>query len=164
VYFNHTRTPGAISNAAFGLHWLGRQFLQAPRLAVALFQCIQDPALHGSLRDVLKANGDIRRVSALERAWRMPQSELNLETTDVDFKALKQAYISNVTVYQTLLHLTEKMERESFSSVLLKERLDLFLKINKVHPDQDIDYPLNDMDKSSEPIPYGAPFFECFYH
>ncbi|KAF5353262.1 hypothetical protein D9756_008108 [Leucocoprinus leucothites] len=143
VYSNHRRLPAAIANAGFGVHWLGRMYLQEKQLADALYQCIKDLSIHDSLRSILNTR-DPRRAGSADQASRwfprdVPETEAN---------KLNQVHVSDVLVFQTLAHLTERIERGHPPTVLFKERLDLYLKINGECTDPNIDCPLiNDMDQ-----------------
>jgi hypothetical protein len=150
---SHTQSPGAISNVGFGIHWLGSLYLQEKSLADALYQCIHDISMHISLRDILTVKKDARRVAASQRAFMWSPSVF--EGVDANVDMLKQAHVSDITVFQTLAHLAEKIERGHPPTVLLKQRLELFLKINELRLDQDIDCPLlNDTDQK-ELVSYG---------
>ncbi|KXN91221.1 hypothetical protein AN958_01919 [Leucoagaricus sp. SymC.cos] len=119
VYSHHTQqSPGGIYTPVFGLHWIGRMYLQEKQLAEALFQCIrtQDETMHASLRDVLAEKGDMHRKKSVDEAWKWCAKKIqSVEDkthglSEEDARGFKEAeaHKSDVVVFQTSAHLAEK--------------------------------------------------------
>jgi hypothetical protein len=140
-----------VANIGFGIHWLGALFLQEKEFAEALYKCIQDSSVHKALRDTLFSKNDTRRVESFHREWAIVPNK------GIDADQVRASHLADVTVFQTLAHLAEKVERGHPPTVLLQQRLDLFFKINGLHHDKDIDCPLvGDVDQKvlDPPGPY----------
>ncbi|KAJ3572082.1 hypothetical protein NP233_g3318 [Leucocoprinus birnbaumii] len=160
VYHNHSRLPDAISNAGLRIHWLGKLYLQEKDLAEALYKCIQDSSILESLRTILTKR-DPRRAESVDEAsrWVPPDTTKNPET-DVakspeadNTDAKVQAHVADVIVFQTLACLAEQIERGHPPTVLLKQRLNLYLKLSSASFYPGIDCPLVSGNDQTELIP-----------
>ncbi|KAJ3576456.1 hypothetical protein NP233_g416 [Leucocoprinus birnbaumii] len=142
IYSGHVMTDGtgAVSNVGFGLHWLGRMYLQEKKFMEALWECLQNRGIHETLRAVLTFNKDDRRAASTSRAFSPPTTD---DVSD-DKQAYNDDHVAEVTIYQTLAHLAHKLEKGHHATVLVKRRLQMFIKINQYRLDEDIDYPMID--------------------
>ncbi|KAJ3562936.1 hypothetical protein NP233_g9270 [Leucocoprinus birnbaumii] len=136
VYEKNSRLPSPTADAGFGIHWLGKMYLQETELARSLFECIRDSSIRKTLCLILSLR-DFRRARSVNEAskWTPPPSP--------EANVLAREHLSNVIAFQTLAHLTEQVEGgHSPSRVLVKERLELYLKISEASLDPDFDCPL----------------------
>ncbi|KAF5359835.1 hypothetical protein D9756_002954 [Leucocoprinus leucothites] len=115
-YLKHSGVLGI----GWGLHWLGRIYMQSEGLAKALYESIQDASTHNELRDIL-SKVDTPRYDTIVRSSTLLSSRENQDQ-------LK----NKLTVFQTLAHLADKTEQGRHSTALLEERVKLFLEIHKL--------------------------------
>ncbi|KAJ3557938.1 hypothetical protein NP233_g11612 [Leucocoprinus birnbaumii] len=118
-------------NLGWGLHWIGRRYMQSEGFAEAFYQCIRDATIHHNLWGILSER-DPRRWEVMEKA-------LSWRAVGADALQVEDKYKRDMTIFQTLAHMTE---RDQPSTACLDKRVKLFLKIKRLRPDGEVDCPV----------------------
>ncbi|KAJ3562182.1 hypothetical protein NP233_g9739 [Leucocoprinus birnbaumii] len=115
------------ANVGLGLHWLGGMYLQHTKFGNAFYKCVQDESIQNLLYRVLE-RGDSHRAEVIASIpGSLPAQQAVLE--DGSSQDSSEVFKQSVTIFQTLSYLVEKIEQDQPSSILLRERLNLFLEI-----------------------------------
>lgn len=120
-----------------GLAWIGENFAQHQKLVDAVCRCLRDLEPQVALGGVL-AQLNRHRADSVRRA----QGEK--PNPGPDSPQIQRGLTQDLIVSHTLEHLAEKIEQGHMSPILLRQRLDLFLKVNEGKGiGSDVECPLN---------------------
>lgn len=114
----------SVRDDGHSLAWVGVTFAQHQEVVEAVSNCLRD------LDPLVSLNSCLARMS-LDRAVKVQQllSSPSLASRRADSN--KTTILQDLIIWHVLEHLAEKISQTHMSSKLLRQRLELFLKINK---------------------------------
>ncbi|KXN87316.1 hypothetical protein AN958_08941 [Leucoagaricus sp. SymC.cos] len=128
------------------LHKLGKIYLHIETFADAFYQCIRDDEHHTSLHGILSRENPPRAqffddLGLDDKTLRYPVIDGQVGDPEMMESQIK-AYKHEILVYQTLEYLVGSFEQDRPSRLLLNQRLDVFLRLNReLDLDRAIDCP-----------------------